>query len=108
MNVISKWLNERVKRQGRRRSSQWPIVRQRHLLKNPKCVVCDGTKYLEVHHIVPFHIAPNLELEPDNLITLCEGRKNFNCHLIAGHKLNFRKINNTCRADAMFMRHLFH
>jgi 5-methylcytosine-specific restriction enzyme A len=71
---------------GEKRSPQWPKVRAEHLKKNPTCAVCDGTAKLEVHHIVPFHIDSTKELEPTNLLTLCESKENgINCHLAFGH-----------------------
>lgn len=75
-----------------RRSPHWPAVRRQHLLKEGFCRYCGGTKNLEVHHIRPFHLAPTLELDPKNLITLCEcfGSE---CHLKIGHLGNWRSFN---------------
>ena len=44
-----------------KRSGHWALVRRRHIQSNPTCAVCGGTETLEVHHILPFHIDPNLE-----------------------------------------------
>jgi proline racemase len=80
---------------GTQRSSRWRKVRAEHLKNNPKCELCEGTKKLRVHHIKPFHLYPELELEPTNLITLCECLSyGINCHLLVGHLGNFRSINN--------------
>lgn len=77
-----------------RRSSKWPKVRNEHLAKCPKCEVCGGTKKLNVHHIKPYNHFPELELEPTNLVTLCEAKlKGVNCHLWFGHLGNYREIN---------------
>ena len=73
------------------RSPQWDTVRKAHLKNEPMCRACNGTDKLQVHHIKPFHIFPDLELEPTNLITLCECDKE--CHLIIGHKGNFKNYN---------------
>ena len=73
------------------RSSQWAKIRKEHLLKNPKCEWCEGTKKLEVHHIKPFHLHPELELDPNNLITLCETKTE--CHLLHGHLGSWQKEN---------------
>ena len=54
------------------RSSLWRNVRKNHLLKEPTCQWCHGTKNLEVHHIMPYHEFPELELLEENLITLCD------------------------------------
>lgn len=65
-----------------------------HLLTQPLCAVCEGNKDLNVHHIHPFHLHPELELDQNNLITLCESTKHgINCHLLIGHLGNFRNIN---------------
>jgi 5-methylcytosine-specific restriction protein A len=86
---------------GSARSGHWPTVRKEHLLKNPKCAVCSGDKMLEVHHIHPFHLHPDLELNPDNLITLCESKDNgVNCHLLFGHLGNFKSFNVDVQKDS--------
>lgn len=78
-----------------RRSSKWRGVRGEHLIVNPYCAVCESKKKLEVHHLVPFHVDPSLELVPSNLATLCEhGRfKGINCHLLIGHLGSYRRTN---------------
>lgn len=85
---------------GVRRSSRWRKVREKHLKNNPRCELCEGTKKLRVHHIKPFHTHPELELEPTNLITLCECLSyGINCHLLVGHLGNYRNINNDSVID---------
>lgn len=37
-----------------------------------KCAVCGSTKNLQVHHIIPITILPELKLDNNNLIPLCE------------------------------------
>ena len=86
---------------GTKRSGKWPKVRTTHLKENPRCALCDGTKKINVHHKIPFHMGPALELDPANLITLCEGGKNVNCHLVMGHLLNFRSHNPTVDRDVV-------
>jgi formate dehydrogenase assembly factor FdhD len=79
---------------GTARSSKWPKVREEHLKKNNVCAVCGGDKKLEVHHKKPFHLHPELELEPSNLVTLCEAlNKGLNCHLLIGHLGNYKNMN---------------
>jgi hypothetical protein len=91
---------------GLRRDPGWRVLRKEHLEKHPECFVCKSTRKVEVHHIVPFHVAPDQELNPENLITLCEnGRfKALNCHLLIGHLGNYRNININCVEDAMVWR----
>lgn len=84
-----------------KRSSHWPTVRKHHLEKNPTCAVCGGTEKIEVHHIQPFHVNPELELEPSNLVSLCES-KSFGivCHLLIGHLGSYKKVNPDVIKDA--------
>lgn len=54
-----------------------------------------------MHHIEPFHVAPELELDPANLITLCESKRNgVTCHLWFGHLGDYRSINREAASDA--------
>lgn len=83
------------------RSGQWPRVREAHLAKHPTCAVCGGKERLEVHHIKPFHLHPELETSMDNLITLCEsGADGANHHLLFGHLGSFRSFNPDVVRDA--------
>lgn len=85
-----------------KRSSKWNKIRKEHLKKNPRCVVCNGKKSLEVHHIKPFNSHPELELDPNNLVTLCENKRNgVNCHLLFGHLGNYRSINPNVLQDVV-------
>lgn len=83
-----------------KRSGHWPKVR-RAFLKGKACAVCGGTKKLEAHHKMPFHLDQGKELDPNNLIALCEGNKEVNCHLFIGHLGNFKGFNPEVQADAM-------
>ena len=85
---------------GKKRSSKWPKVRAEHLKGNPKCELCGGLEKIEVHHIIPYSVAPKLELEEWNLITLCESSKNgVNCHLWFGHAGRYTTFNPSCIED---------
>lgn len=86
-------LLEYKKTLGAVRSNQWPKVREAHLELHPVCELCGGKKKLQVHHKLPFHLHPQLELDPTNLITLCEGIGSVNCHLFFGHLGNFKSYN---------------
>lgn len=72
-----------------KRDPSWPKVRNEYLKKNTRCASCGTTHGLEVHHIKPVHIFPDLELEENNLITLCSKK----CHLLFGHLMNFKSWN---------------
>lgn len=71
------------------RSSSWPRVRKEHLENYPNCAACGRNKKIEVHHIKPFHLNPELELDPNNLISLCDDP----CHFVFGHLMNYRSWN---------------
>lgn len=73
------------------RSSKWHTVRDRFLLTHNTCAACGGMNKLQVHHKQPFHLHPELELDPTNFITLCEG--NNKCHLEIGHHGNWKSYN---------------
>jgi hypothetical protein len=86
---------------GPQRSPQWAKVRKKHLKNNSECAVCGGTKQLNVHHIKPFHLHPELELDSTNLITLCENASyGIICHLLIGHLGNYKNINPNSIQDA--------
>ena len=75
--------------------------KKRLVADHPNCAVCGGNKKVEVHHKHPFHVHPELELEPSNFITLCENDKDgVNCHLLFGHLGNFKSVNLSVEADA--------
>lgn len=80
---------------GQRRDPRWKSVRAEHLEGQPLCQACGRGKDVEVHHIVPFSKAPELELEPSNLITLCASP----CHLVHGHFMSWRRWNPTVIRD---------
>ena len=98
-------MSEKLKTNGKKRSSEWSRVRKEYLAKHPKCFICLGEKKITVHHILPFHLHPELELDKKNLVTLCEGKSTLNCHLIFGHWNNFaKKYNPHIMEDAKIWR----
>lgn len=70
------------------RSGKWPTIEKHFLEEHPVCAACGSKERLNVHHLRPFHLFPELELDPDNLITLCMSRNE--CHLLIGHADAFR------------------
>ena len=85
---------------GSVRSSKWPRVRKEHIEKYPACALCGSKELVEVHHKKPFHLFPELELDPKNLITLCESGKNgIVCHRAIGHLGNYRSYNAEVEKD---------
>jgi 5-methylcytosine-specific restriction endonuclease McrA len=86
------------KEQGHARSGSWPAFRKKHLADS--CAICGSKKKLELHHVKPFHKHPELELDPANVITLCEENDVFNCHRIFGHLNNFKGWNPDILSEA--------
>lgn len=84
-----------------KRSPKWQTVRKNFLKTHGECAVCGEKKKLEVHHIKPFHEHPELELDENNLITLCESDSGgVVCHLFFGHLGDYKKINPDVLDDA--------
>ncbi len=90
---------------GEPRSSEWSAVRAAHVKRHPACLACGSVEQLNVHHIEPFHLRPDLELEPTNLVTLCREH-----HFRIGHdpdgpwkpqKPSWIKSNPNVRQDAI-------
>jgi hypothetical protein len=77
------------------RSSKWASIRKKHLLLFPKCAACGRNTKIEVHHIKPVHAYPELELELDNLISLCDSP----CHLLFGHFFDYKSWNINVKKD---------
>lgn len=46
---------------------------------HPRCEACGKTR-VEIHHIIPVAVAPELAAEAYNLMSLCPA-----CHLVLGH-----------------------
>jgi hypothetical protein len=81
-----------------KRSPHWPTVEKHFREAHPTCAACGGTERLNVHHIIPFHVNAALELDPNNLITLCMGK--LECHLHIGHGGSFSAWNEGVREMA--------
>lgn len=89
------------------RASEWVYVRNEFVRRHPRCEACGSDYQLNVHHIKPFHLYPELELDEGNLITLCREH-----HFRIGHdpdgkgpaKPNWSASNPNVRSDAANMR----
>jgi len=102
MNIIKHVLDRMQGKaiKGQKRSPGWRRARNKYKKKNPRCMVCGSKKKVEIHHIVPFHYAPDLELDERNFASLCENKKyGINCHLLIGHLGNYKKFNINCETD---------
>jgi len=82
---------------GKKRSPHWPAVEHAYRKEHPVCEACGSDARLNVHHKKPFHLDPELELDPNNLITLCMGSNE--CHLLIGHGDNFKAYNRNVMND---------
>ncbi len=83
---------------SKERSPHWPTVEHKFRKTHPVCEACGGSVNLNVHHKKPFHLHPELELDPNNLITLCmDGDKD--CHIKLGHGGNFKAYNPNVEED---------
>lgn len=74
------------------RSPEWEKF-SKDFLYGKVCAACGGKFRLVAHHMTPFHKDPSRELDPTNLIPLCEGRYSCNCHLTFGHLGNWTLFN---------------
>lgn len=81
------------------RSTRWPTVRAKYLKVWNTCAACGSKDKLEVHHVKPFHLFPELELDPTNFITLCE-KSGHDCHFVFGHNYNWKCWNPDVKEDA--------
>lgn len=79
----------------KRRSRFWRSVRKKHIKANPTCAACGTRKRLEVHHMKPFALYPELELDRTNLQTLCQRD-----HFAVGHLYDYRAYNYWSLEDA--------
>jgi len=91
---------DKLKR-AHKRSPAWSKVEHAYKASNPSCACCGSQKRLQVHHCKPFHLHPELELDPSNLITLC---MDLDCHLLVGHGDNFKDYNPDVREDSARVR----
>jgi hypothetical protein len=64
------------------------------------CICCQAVKKIEVHHILPRHVRPDLTLDHRNLIALCKA-----CHLRLGHLGSYHAYNKNIRDVAWYAHH---
>lgn len=89
------------------RSPHWPTIRHHFIESHPFCVVCGSRKSLNVHHKYPLHYCvgvgrPDLELDPDNLITLCFLGEDHHCFL--GHLGDYCSYNPDILKDVVLYK----
>lgn len=82
-----------------KRSPEWRKVRAEFIRENGgRCALCGLKTNLEVHHIIPVHLAKDRELDKTNLLVLCEN-KSIYCHFVLGHLMNWMAYNPTVVKD---------
>lgn len=99
-SALGQWVggeNSWARTGGTPRSPDWSAFRKVYIKKNCECCGTKGTllKPLQLHHCLPFHLYPEDERNPKNVITLCQP-----CHLRVGHLMNFRSFNKDVKADS--------
>lgn len=85
------------------RSPEWPKVEHAYRKEHPVCECCGSNEHLNVHHKKPFHLYPQFELDPTNLITLCMDPAK-ECHIKLGHGDNFKDYNPNVEEDVKKVR----
>ena len=85
-----------------KRSSEWHRVREEFLKENSECAICGTNKNLNVHHKKPFHLYPELELDKNNLVTLCMSKRE--CHLLIAHGGLFSAYNPHIESDIKILQ----
>ena len=71
-------------------------------LEGKSCAACARVGDLEAHHIVPYHMAPDHELDTDNLLALCR-----DCHFYVGHLRDWSSYNRWVVQDAALLLERF-
>lgn len=79
--------------------NRWRTLSERYRANWPLCQVCEANERIvpasQVHHIVKVTDAPELRLDPDNLLSVCE-----KCHVwIEDKPEEARKIKQNARDD---------
>ena len=78
---------------------RWRKARKQYIAYHQICAICGCKKELEVHHVRPWHLYPELRYDPKNFITLCDP-----CHFRFGHGLNYKNWNPQVREMAAAMQ----
>lgn len=84
---------------GKPRSPQWPKKEKEYKAAHPQCTCCGSKANLQVHHKVPYHVKPELELEDSNLMAACRY-----CHFVVCHENNWSNVVTDVDKQAKFHR----
>jgi hypothetical protein len=77
------------------RSPKWRALQQRFVREKKCCFITRLRVDLEVHHKIPYHVRPDLELEWDNLCLLTRP-----VHYLIGHHCNWAYYNQNFEEEA--------
>lgn len=100
-NLISKAIRSMLEP---KRSPHWPAFRANYFKEEGcYCHYCGSVKDVELHHIQPYHLHPELELVRSNVIGLCESFGT-NDHLHIGHLGDWKSYNPRVREQATHPR----
>ena len=81
---------------GAARSSQWSQTKRDFEILHPKiCPVCGTKKKIELHHLKPFHLSPELENDFNNLMWGCRDH-----HYFVYHLMSWKSFNINAKEDA--------
>jgi len=102
LDRIVNWFFNNPPDYGVPRNPKWEYIRNQYVMRNPTCKACNTIFNIEVHHIKPFHLYPELELDTTNFISLCR-----NHHFKVGHFSNWLTFNPNVIAQAkeMLIKH---
>jgi len=85
---------------GLKRNPSWEHDSRLWLKDHNECAATGWTYKLQIHHVLPFHLFPQLEMDESNWIVLTENPL-FEAHFEIGHNKNWREYNIHVRIDAM-------
>lgn len=80
------------------RPQKWQAFRDKFII-GKTCAACGYEKFLDVHHVLPIHIRPDLEFVESNLLVLCDDKRK-DCHHRIGHCFHWKSYNPNAIEDA--------
>lgn len=85
-------------------NGKWRKAKRKFYKKNEKkCAVCSGRKSVQLHHKKPRHLFPELALDENNFLPLCN-RKGVSCHFLIGHMGSYHTYNANITEVAKLVR----
>ncbi len=116
MRVLHSHASDDTHEGEKKRSDRWPTYRKHWIHGAPKlgiephpaCACCGSKIGVQVHHVRPFALAPELECDDTykNYVSVCEsitdehGKPGKECHLHVAHGGSFHTYNDRVLEDA--------